>query len=535
MALPRTCPRRLATISATTLAAAALSVAGPVQPALASGRVLYAYAHGGATSPTSCSMASETSSQCTLAQALAKAAAGDIVALATPGRDGHYVGNWVIGRTGTTASASLTIKPAAGVTRPVLDGNKGQAVGCGTKICNGPVLTVAARVHLDLDDLTIRNGDNTTNGLGGAIQNIHGGTVTVSRCTFSDNYSNVSGGAIDNAEVSGPGTLIVLASAFVGNYAVNADGGAIANADVGGKGSVTVSGSDFSGNSAINGNGGAIDSGDTRGTGVLSVSASSFVGNIAGRAGAIDNGDNGTGTLTVRDSTFSDNVAVLDDAGAIDNADWGTGTLSVTGSTFTSNKTIGDGGAIDNADNTDSRGRALVSTSTFWGNIADVHGGAIDSSDVGSEGSFVLSASTFSRNTANNIYGYPPGPGGGAIFVGKNSSFWVAADIFNGPCLSAAGSWRDGGYNVGRDDTCLGEAKSDVSHGATHLGPLARHGGPTETSLPLIGNPAVGRIPYGTSVALDRQTLALCPTTDQRGKRSDAKGSCDSGSVQSSG
>ena len=411
MALPRTCPRRLATISATTLAAAALSVAGPVQPALASGRVLYAYAHGGATSPTSCSMASETSSQCTLAQALAKAAAGDIVALATPGRDGHYVGNWVIGRTGTTAS--LTIKPAAGVTRPVLDGNKGQAVGCGTKICNGPVLTVAARVHLDLDDLTIRNGDNTTNGLGGAIQNIHGGTVTVSRCTFSDNYSNVSGGAIDNAEVSGPGTLIVLASAFVGNYAVNADGGAIANADVGGKGSVTVSGSDFSGNSAINGNGGAIDSGDTRGTGVLSVSASSFVGNIAGRAGAIDNGDNGTGTLTVRDSTFSDNVAVLDDAGAIDNADWGTGTLSVTGSTFTSNKTIGDGGAIDNADNTDSRGRALVSTSTFWGNIADVHGGAIDSSDVGSEGSFVLSASTFSRNSANNIYGYPPARGAG--------------------------------------------------------------------------------------------------------------------------
>ena len=68
-----------------------------------------------------------------------------------------------------------------------------------------------------------------------------------------------------------------------------------------------------------------------------------------------------------------------------------------------------------------------------------------------------------------------------------------------------------------------------------HLGPLGRHGGPTETALPLIGNPAVGRIPYGTSVALDRQTLALCPTTDQRGKGSDSKGSCDSGSVQSSG
>ena len=451
-------------------------------------------------------------------------------------RAGAYVGNWTVSAVGTTSSQPITVEPAAGVVQPTLGGNTGQSTGCGTSTCDGPVLTVGPTVHLDLNEVTIRNASNTTNGLGGAIQNIHGGTVTVTHCTFLRNYANASGGAIDNADVGGKGTLIVSTSLFNGNYAVNADGGAIANADVGGKGSVVVSGSTFYGNSAINGNGGAIDNGDTRGTGTLRISASVLSGNVAGRAGAIDNGDNGTGTLTVRGSTFSDNVAVLDDGGAIDNADWGgTGTLNVTGSTFTSDKTIGDGGAIDNADNTDSRGRALVSTSTFWGNIADVHGGAIDSSDVGGEGSFILSASTFSRNTANNIYGAPPGPGGGAIFVGKNSSFWVVADIFNGPCLSAAGTWRDAGYNVGRDSTCLGDAKSDVGHGATHLGPLAHHGGPTETALPLNGNPAVGRIPYGTSVALDKQAFALCPTTDQRDKRSDAQRSCDAGSVQSSG
>jgi len=518
------------------LVASATSAADASAPSGGPGAsTLYAYATGGATSPKSCPRATTASEQCSLAEALSKAVPGTKILLASSSRAGPYIGNWAVRTPGTSSSRPITIEPAPGVAQPTLGGNGGQSTGCGTSTCDGPVLTVGPKVHLDLDGLTIRNADNTTNGLGGAIQNIHGGTVTVSHCTFSHDYANASGGAIDNGGVSGTGTLIVLASLFTGNYAVNADGGAIANADVGGNGSVTVSGSDFSANSAINGNGGAIDSGDTRGTGTLSVSASSFVGNIAGRAGAIDNGDNGTGTLTVRGSTFSNNVAVLDDGGAIDNADWGgTGTLDVTGSTFTSDKTIGDGGAIDNADNTGSRGQVVVSTSTFWGNIADVHGGAIDSSDVGSEGTVVVSLSTFSRNTANNIYAEGT-PGGGAINVGKNGTFWVVGDIFDGPCRSTGGVWDDQGYNVGRDGSCLKDATGDVDHGANHLGPLADHGGATETSLPLSGNPALNRIPYHTSVTLDNQALGLCPTVDQRGKRSDAKRSCDAGSVQSSG
>ena len=397
-------------------AGCALNLILAVTPASGAGTALYAYAAGKATSPGGCPKTTSPGQQCTLAEALSKAVPGSEVLLATSGLAGTYVGNWTVSPKGTTSSRPITIEPARGVDHPTLGGNGGQSIGCRTSTCDGPVLTVGPTVHLDLDEVTIRNADNTTNGLGGAIQNIHGGTVTVSHSTFLRNYANASGGAIDNADVGGKGTLIVSSSLFNGNYAVNADGGAIANADVGGKGSVVVSGSTFYGNSAINGNGGAIDNGDTRGTGTLRISASVLSGNVAGRAGAIDNGDNGTGTLTVRGSTFSDNVAVLDDGGAIDNADWGgTGTLNITGSTFTSDKTIGDGGAIDNADNTDSRGRAIVSTSTFWGNIADVHGGAIDSSDVGSEGSFIVSASTFSRNTANNIYGAPPPRGRGHI------------------------------------------------------------------------------------------------------------------------
>jgi predicted outer membrane repeat protein len=520
-------------LSASLLLASALSVGAPVQPASAVVRVLYAYAHGGAASPTTCPSTSDASQQCTLAQALVRAAAGNVIALATPGGRGHYVGNWVISTAGTTSSAPLTVRPAAGVAAPTLDGNNGQGAGCGTQACNGPILTVSGKVHLDLDGLTIQDANNTARGLGGAIENIHGGTVSVSHSAFFHDYANANGGAIDNAGTTGTGTLVVVGSSFSSNSAVNGDGGAIANGDVGGQGTVAVTGSTFSSNSAINGNGGAIDSGDTRGRGTLTLSASTFVGNVAGRAGAVDNADNGSGTLVVSRCTFSDNVAALDDAGAIDNADWsGQGTLSVSGSTFTSNKTVGDGGAIDNADNTGSVGRAVVSTSTFWGNIADVHGGAIDSSDVGSEGTVSLWASTFSRNTANNVYSGAGIPGGGAVYLGKHGMLWAAADIFNGPCRSLDGIWYDKGYNVGRDGSCLRRGTDDVSDGSLRLGPLSNNGGPTKTAVPAGGNPAISAIPFRTSVRLGGRTVSLCPAPDQRGASDNGKHRCDAGSVQ---
>ena len=74
----------------------------------------------------------------------------------------------------------MTIKPASGVTNPVLDGNHGKATGCQTKVCNGPVLTIGSKVHVDIYGLTIQDGDNTLDGYGGTIQNDAGGTLSVS-------------------------------------------------------------------------------------------------------------------------------------------------------------------------------------------------------------------------------------------------------------------------------------------------------------------------------------------------------------------
>ena len=225
----------------------------------------------------------------------------------------------------------------------------------------------------------------------------------------------------------------------------------------------------------------------------------------------------------------------LDDAGAIDNADWGgTGTLIVSGSTFSGNKTLGDGGAIDNADNVAaSRGTLIVSTSTFSGNIADVHGGAIDNADSGGRGTAVRVSFDLLGLTRPTTSTPPTAP---------------AAAASSAPARTApSGSWRTSSTALacrpgahgktkvitsGATGAVWDELRGDVGHGANRLGPLAYHGGPTMTILPLKGNPAIDAMPYRTTVTLYRRPVDLCPSTDQRGVRTTSKRSCNAGAVQ---
>lgn len=93
----------------------------------------------------------------------------------------------------------------------------------------------------------------------------------------------------------------------------------------------------------------------------------------------------------------------------------------------------------------------------------------------------------------------------------------VAADIFDGGCDKVGGTWHDLGYNVGDDRTCLRGTRGDVDHGASWLGGLAANGGPTQTMLPLKGNPALGAVPFGTTLTLGASRVILCPASDQRG------------------
>ena len=437
------------------------------------------------------------------------------MALATPGKVAHYVGNWTVTTSGTSSSAPVTIKPAPGVTNPVLDGNHGKATGCQTKACSGPVLTIGSKVHVDISGLTIQDGDHTFDGYGGAIQNDAGGTLSVSACTFFKNTAS-DGGAIDNADNAGTGTLTVSGSTFTDNRAIfgpgvdTYDGGAIDNADNAGIGTLTVSGSTFTDNSATSctsncsGGGGAIDSGDDGGTGTLAVSPSMFSGNSAHYGGALASG---AGTGTVSGSTFSANRG-NGNGGAIDNGSIAgsgvAGTLSVSASTFSANSAVGNPKAPN-----------------VYNDMPNGYGGAIDNEPTGT---LSVSGSTFSANTAKKS--------GGTI--NNFHLVWVAADVFNGPCNEVDGvSWNDEGYNVGKDASCLKAGTGDVSHGAGHLGPLAHNGGPTETMLPLAGNTALGVVPLNSNVKLNGTSVTLCPTIDQRGVHSAAGKACNAGAVQS--
>ena len=193
-----------------------------------------------------------------------------------------------------------------------------------------------------------------------------------------------------------------------------------------------------------------------------------------------------------------------------------------------------DGGAIANGYAPNS-GTLIVSASTFSGNSAvgnpndpdsytsvpNGYGGAIDNEATGT---LAASGSTFSANTAKN--------GGGTI--NNFHLVWAAADIFNGGCHQGAGAtWTDEGYNVGADASCLKAGAGDVSHGAGSLGPLAANGGPTRTMMPLSASPAVGLVPLNTTVKLNGRSVTLCPTTDQRGVHSAAGKACNAGAVQS--
>jgi predicted outer membrane repeat protein len=323
------------------------------------------------------------------------------------------------------------------------------------------------------------------------------------------------------------------------------NGGAVDSADNGGTGTLVVSGSTFSANSATGtkrdtGGGAAVDNGDNNGSGTLSVAGSSFSANRANYGGAIANG-NGNGNVSV--STFSGNSAGY--GGAIASGDSGIGGLGVSDSTFSQNSASSNGGAIDNGDgiflkgtlSVAFRGTLVVSASTFAGNAATGantapgvtslrnhgDGGAIDNGDNEGTGTLTALATTFSGNSATRS--------GGAI--ANFLTVWATADVFNDPCSeSVGGIWNDGGYNVGRDATCLSAGTADVGHGAGLLGPLARDGGPTMTMTLLRGNPAARLIPYSTEVVLNGISETLCPTTDQRGIRSAAGQRCNAGAVQ---
>ena len=219
------------------------------------------------------------------------------------------------------------------------------------------IFTIASGVDLKIINLTLTNG--TSNNGGGAINNVYGGTLTVDRCSFTNNSATGSGGGA----IFLIGNLIINNSSFTKNTAINTYGGAIFII-----GNSTIKNCNFTSNTAFY-YGGAIFNYDS--DAILTVYNSTFTNNTAtyqtGGGGAICN----IGTLTVDNSTFTSNTAT--EGGAICNL----GTLTVDNSTFTSN-TATDGGAIFNVDGI---GNVIVNFNRIIGNTAS-NGSAICNLDT---------------------------------------------------------------------------------------------------------------------------------------------------------
>ncbi|WP_455780248.1 autotransporter domain-containing protein [Desulfovibrio piger] len=273
--------------------------------------------------------------------------------------------------------------------------NRGEEGGGAIAVWHDPSNGNPGHTHLSVTKATFRQ--NRTNVSGGAIYN-KDGDITITGSQFDQNSSGSMGGAIANmsGRTDYTGEINITDSGFTGNKAGN--GGAVWN---GTNGKVNITNSTFSKNTAmLEGHtlqqGGAITNG-----GEMTITGSTFDNNNANFGGAIWN----EGTLTVNGGGFEDNTA-KSAAGAIYNADGAK--LTVDGVSFKEN-TAKFGGAINNAKTARDKEAAIltVKNSQFIGNTSlNSQGGAIRNQGIITE----ISGSTFKGNKASN---------GGAINNGE--------------------------------------------------------------------------------------------------------------------
>jgi hypothetical protein len=305
----------------------------------------------------------------------------------------------------------------------------------------------------------------------------------------------VDGGGISQVAVVGsePKVPVTLSRLTFRNGGGQADGGGIYNCF----GTLTVIDSIITNNKIRRGGGS-----DGYGAGIYNCPSSTLTlinttisDNSALVGGAICNG----GMLTIKNSTFSGNVARQREGGAIANY----GTLIITNSTFSGNtarssKVGSRAGGILNGGLFQSTGTLVINNSTFSGNIArEGEGGGI----FNVKGSVVVLQNTIiANNTGGNCHGH------------------VTSD----------------GYNLSSDKSCNFDDVGDLNNTDPELGPLQNNGGPTDTMALLPGSPAIeAGNPKGCR---DGEGHRL--KTDQRGEpRPDKEdnGGCDMGAYERKG
>ena len=419
----------------------------------------------------------------------------------------------------------------------MITGNTGGGIGGG----GGGISLVATTA-------TVTNTTVSGNSIGtegGGIFVLDGATATVLNSTVADNTAGADGGGIWSS-----GTTTINSSVISGNSA-NPEiglGGGAHNA-----GTMTVTGSRVSGNSAFLlgglGNVGTLivigtDVNGNRAEGVAEFIAGSGIGQLSGAMTVIGTTISGNetphgtgggigafGDVTVRGSTISNNsVGGLTGGGfAVAN-----GSLDIANSTISGNSIHGIEGGVGGGGIASSVPTILTNV-TISGNGSASNGGGISSA-----GQLTLNNVTITNNTADSD-GDGRGDGGGISTAGEpvtlsNTIIADNADVGGEKPDCNNTALLSQGYNlIGNTSSCpFTPGPGDISGEPADLGPLAYHGGATQTHAPLAGSPAID----AGSPEVPGSGAPACEATDQRGmsrpEDGDANGEprCDIGAFE---
>jgi hypothetical protein len=221
-------------------------------------------------------------------------------------------------------------------------------------------------------------------------------------------------------------------------------------------------------------------------------------------------------TLNLQNLTIADGNSV-DFAGGIENV----GTLTVTNSTFSNNSAnIDAGGLVGGIYN--NGGTLTVTNSTFYANSGAAGGGILNG------GTLTVTNSTFSNNFFAAIDNFSTANLKGTILAASNGS----------PNCVGTASITDQGYNISDDNFC-GFSKTGSAGNGDGVDPLlstaglANNGGPTLTIALQSESPAIDVIPVADCT--DQASPPKRITTDQRGfPRPDfGEDVCDIGAYES--
>jgi hypothetical protein len=313
------------------------------------------------------------------------------------------------------------------------------------------------------------------------------------------------------------GTVVIYGLTIEKGSALG-NGNAIANAGTLTLTHSTVSGSgsnQFSGNS-----GGGIAN-----AGILTLHHSTVSNNSVDHLGG--GIYNTSGTVTVVNSTVSDNLSGGSEEGGGGGIYNDSGTIKVVHSTIAGNTAtngLGGGAGIWNG------GTATVANSTVAGNVEFNRTGSFSGGGIGNAGTLTLINTTVAGNSANDT-------GGGLFNVGTSftiKSTLLANNDAAGNCDFSAGTVTSLGYNVSDDGTCssLLTAIGDENNVTTGAGldseGLEMNGGPTQTIALLPGSPAVDHIPVTDCTDSHGNRI----TTDQRGIKRPQGPACDTGAFE---